>query len=232
MSHTCSGAGGPWLIYKSSVFGWVAEWHKSVSKWLPPSSWLRGHDTRMGEPLIHSQKNGLKPIIVFNNDTIQSYMLWEQCCKSWRRPDDLKYLIILCLLGRWRRWSKWWRKGAREWWWLWLDHRTILPPHLCQLLTILCSGFQIDLVACTFVCICTYTHVWSSLSFLFGFILHKCIHTGYSEACFFPTCYMYHVLELFFDTSIKTFFQGILQNIKFFEQKNQRAFPLRKVICI
>lgn len=143
MSHTCSGAGGPWLIYKSSVFGWVAEWHKSVSKWLPPSSWLRGHDTRMGEPLIHSQKNGLKPIIVFNNDTIQSYMLWEQCCKSWRRPDDLKYLIILCLLGRWRRWSKWWRKGAREWWWLWLDHRTILPPHLCQLLTILCSGFQI-----------------------------------------------------------------------------------------
>ena len=121
MSHTCSRAGGPWLIYKSCIFGWVAEWHKSVSKWLPPSSWLRGHDTRMEEPLIHSQKNGLKPIIGFNNDTIQSCMLWEQCCKSWRRPDDLKYLIILCLLGQWRRWSKWWSKGAREWWeWWWL----------------------------------------------------------------------------------------------------------------
>lgn len=99
------------------------------------------------------------------------------------------------------------------------------------LLTVWHVFFQILLhvLLYVFVHIHMYEAVWS---FLFGFILHKCIHTGYSEASFFPTCYMYHVLELFFDTSNKTFFQGILQNIKFFEKKNQRAFPLRKVIWI
>ena len=46
---------------KLCIFVWVAEWHKSASKWLPPSSWLRGYETRrMGEPRIHFSKEWFK----------------------------------------------------------------------------------------------------------------------------------------------------------------------------
>lgn len=69
MSHTCCSAGGLWASVKIT-HGWVAKWPKSTSEWLPLSSWVQGHDMRMGQPLILSSKEWFKPIIGFNSETV------------------------------------------------------------------------------------------------------------------------------------------------------------------
>ena len=54
--------------YLKITHGWVADWPKSVSKWLPLSSWLQGFKAMIGEWSslgFFSQKNGLNLSMVF-----------------------------------------------------------------------------------------------------------------------------------------------------------------------